>query len=535
MPTHKHTGYWHGVNYKTVFIRQALNFDHLDKNIHDMNIFGFRWYATSEAKSMPSFYCRIENFNSYELQVNRYRNSLIHIRDALVKNHQDLQEQASNLESRSVSSQAFNELAKQREANSKHAVIHTPGLVPELVYLPEVIRDGRDDSTLIHSNIQLNGDFANKLEGKTELAPKFTPISPLAAWASSQKYDYLSPLSLEHFNNWTICSAQENLYTNTYLSDGIDYNVDYVDLALGVQAPHQVIAQYNNYLCFPTYIPYLVVHVWHHLPTLKEVKESFAAWAAKRTPEIRDRRLDLSLVARHDLLFLMPGVRRQIVEAYHEVFHSPPIFMPGEFGKNTNILHEEYNNDKKKFLEDCFVNICPENSWAPGYVTEKIWEAIYAGCMPVYWGNLESEKGILNPDAFIMYNPRDKHSFQVQIYHLFTSEQYRNELISRNPFVPGAAQRFFCRYIYPLVHVIRSQIGSDIRILTGQSEIPVEELHYEEDFLQAQQELLEMGQELETGNDHLLDDRNKWPYTSEEKKKLDNFTRHLDWLYNRES
>ena len=58
-------------------------------------------------------------------------------------------------------------------------------------------------------------------------------------------------------------------------------------------------------------------------------------------------------------------------------------------------------------------NICPENSRANGYITEKIFEAIISGCIPIYYGGgtpntneakQSIEPEILNPEAFIFYN-----------------------------------------------------------------------------------------------------------------------------------
>jgi Glycosyltransferase family 10 (fucosyltransferase) C-term len=41
---------------------------------------------------------------------------------------------------------------------------------------------------------------------------------------------------------------------------------------------------------------------------------------------------------------------------------------------------------KYKILEDYDFNVCFENSLVPNYCSEKIWQAIYCGCLPVYYG-----------------------------------------------------------------------------------------------------------------------------------------------------
>jgi len=52
--------------------------------------------------------------------------------------------------------------------------------------------------------------------------------------------------------------------------------------------------------------------------------------------------------------------------------------------KNHKLLKYE---EKVKFLQSYKFNICFENACAPGYTTEKIYHAMLANCIPIYWGN----------------------------------------------------------------------------------------------------------------------------------------------------
>lgn len=61
-------------------------------------------------------------------------------------------------------------------------------------------------------------------------------------------------------------------------------------------------------------------------------------------------------------------------------------------------------NLKLNFLQDYIFNICPENSYATGYTTEKIFDALNAGCIPIYWGNLQLDKNILNLNKILVIN-----------------------------------------------------------------------------------------------------------------------------------
>lgn len=43
--------------------------------------------------------------------------------------------------------------------------------------------------------------------------------------------------------------------------------------------------------------------------------------------------------------------------------------------------------DKHQWLENYKFNLCFENSSYPGYLTEKLFDAYNAGCVPIYWGD----------------------------------------------------------------------------------------------------------------------------------------------------
>ena len=63
-----------------------------------------------------------------------------------------------------------------------------------------------------------------------------------------------------------------------------------------------------------------------------------------------------------------------------------------------------YFDDKITFLKKYRVELCFENIIEEGYITEKIFGALYAGCIPIYWGSsFDSyiESKIINQDRII--------------------------------------------------------------------------------------------------------------------------------------
>jgi alpha(1,3/1,4) fucosyltransferase len=78
---------------------------------------------------------------------------------------------------------------------------------------------------------------------------------------------------------------------------------------------------------------------------------------------------------------------------------------PGKVGNNIKILNIE-NGElfKINFLSDYFFNICPENSWYPGYTTEKLYHAMISGCIPIYWGCDKLDDGFYNKEKVFFIN-----------------------------------------------------------------------------------------------------------------------------------
>lgn len=73
------------------------------------------------------------------------------------------------------------------------------------------------------------------------------------------------------------------------------------------------------------------------------------------------------------------------------------------FNKNIK-SHHQSDIVKQALLQDFAFNLCPENAMYPGYYTEKIPEAFFAGCLPLTWVD-ENVKVDFNPAAFINLAP----------------------------------------------------------------------------------------------------------------------------------
>ena len=120
-----------------------------------------------------------------------------------------------------------------------------------------------------------------------------------------------------------------------------------------------------------------------------------------RYPKFEGKQRFCSLVASHDF----NGIRGKMFDTLSSI---DKVVSAGIFRNNSDELHSVFPDNKHDFIKQFKFNICPENSNHHLYVTEKIFQAIDAGCIPVYWGGDNSpECNILNKDAILFWNEDD--------------------------------------------------------------------------------------------------------------------------------
>jgi hypothetical protein len=154
--------------------------------------------------------------------------------------------------------------------------------------------------------------------------------------------------------------------------------------------------------------------------------------------DTNERPLFASLIARHD----RSGLRKQMVDTLLGIDF---IHCAGPIYNNTSLLRTEYKEDKISFLKNFKFNICPENSDATGYVTEKLFEAFMGGCIPVYWGSDNNpEPGIINPEAVIFWNSKGNNEASVALIEdLHRNEKRRKEFLNEPRLLPSAPENIY--------------------------------------------------------------------------------------------
>ncbi|MGX5688864.1 glycosyltransferase family 10 domain-containing protein [Arcticibacter tournemirensis] len=235
-------------------------------------------------------------------------------------------------------------------------------------------------------------------------------------------YSFRSKLRLNH-SKTKIWFASENI---NFYPQYSDHCLNQVDLSLAFEY-----IDHEKYLRFPLWFLYFIDPEYNYTA----VKAAVYRMSHFNYKEQNDERKFCSLVCNHDV----HGNRTQIFDALKEI---ATIDSGGAFLNNTPDLKIKYRDNKREFISKYKFNICPENSNSKGYVTEKVFEAIYSGCIPVYWGsNNNPEPDVLNKDAILFYSgPESLPDLKKKVLELWENKKLYNDFISQEKFLPHATE-----------------------------------------------------------------------------------------------
>jgi len=184
----------------------------------------------------------------------------------------------------------------------------------------------------------------------------------------------------------------------------------------------------DHYLRFPLWIMYL-------FPPDATEQDIARICSELRYPQGNTGKKFCSLISRWD----PSGVRGSIHEALSPFGH---IDCPSAFLHNDDSLITQFQDNKSEYLKQYKFNICPENSNAMGYTTEKIFESISSGCIPIYSGSMgHPEPEIINRDAVLIWKDGGDNSELIStVEHLNSDERAYQEFASQPRLVEGAEE-----------------------------------------------------------------------------------------------
>lgn len=198
----------------------------------------------------------------------------------------------------------------------------------------------------------------------------------------------------------------------------------------------------NRYLRFPLWLTYVFE------PTLDELKIRERC-EQLRYPFVGNRESFACLIARAD----NSGLR---TEMYNMMSELGKVDCPSGLYHNDNSLKELFGDNKISYMQRYQFNICPENSNAYGYCTEKVFEAIAAGCIPVYWGCYnQPEPKILNQEAIIFWNQKNGGKEAIAQLRELSTEPMKLEAFMHQPRLVEGAEKEVIRMMNELLDKLK--------------------------------------------------------------------------------
>ena len=202
--------------------------------------------------------------------------------------------------------------------------------------------------------------------------------------------------------------------------------LDSVDLSLGFDYMDTV-----NYLRHPLWLLYFFTPN-NSKDEIKDILDNFNKKYEKSK--------FCSLISRHDNY----GLRTKM---YNDISNIGTIDCPGKLLHNDDTLQNIFNNNKLLYLQQYKFNICPENTKSEGYVTEKIFECLYSGCIPIYSGwSKNPEPDIINPNIILIYDEFDSQNNKSVFNEI--KKLHENDRLYRS----FTDQPFFCDTAVDKIH-----------------------------------------------------------------------------------
>lgn len=186
----------------------------------------------------------------------------------------------------------------------------------------------------------------------------------------------------------------------------------------------------KKYLRFPLWILYLIPAN----ASFEDIKTLIDSYNDPNHRLNKNRTNFCSNISRAD----NNGIRKAIIDLLNPI---EIVKCAGSLRKNTHDLQEKFGDDKIEYLKTFKFNICPENSNTNGYVTEKLFEAVISGCIPIYWGSgNKPEPMVLNQDAVLFFDPENPQPLFDKVILLWNDEKAYEEFCHIKPFSDDAAE-----------------------------------------------------------------------------------------------
>lgn len=158
--------------------------------------------------------------------------------------------------------------------------------------------------------------------------------------------------------------------------------------------------------------------------------------------KFEERPESLTFISRHAIISgpLRGDIRRNSIRVLEKA--GVHVTRPGSYMKNSKSI-EALKVSKSEYMKKFFFNLCPENSQSPGYITEKIFQAAFSKCIPIYWGEEFYDIDIFNKKRLILIEdePGSMEEMADQVKKLLSNKTALMEFWTQPIFSPDAAEK----------------------------------------------------------------------------------------------
>ena len=201
-------------------------------------------------------------------------------------------------------------------------------------------------------------------------------------------YSIFAPFWLSKFDraHARIFVERENLHKplmQTWLHRFLDD--ERINLSLGFDE-----VDHPLYMRFPFWVMW---NVFSPTASYREIKEQIERMDSPRNHSYDNRKFCAYLCSHND------KGRKKMFDQFSAIGR---VDCDGKLFHNNDELKTIFHDDKLAYLRQYRFNLTPENTNHEGYVTEKLFEAISAGCIPIYHGSDNNpEPDVINGNAIV--------------------------------------------------------------------------------------------------------------------------------------
>lgn len=98
---------------------------------------------------------------------------------------------------------------------------------------------------------------------------------------------------------------------------------------------------------------------------------------------------------------------------------------------------------KRRFISQYKFNLCYENKSLPGYTTEKLTEAMWARCIPIYWGNVRVNEEFNTKSMLYRNDFPDDDAFIARILEVDANEDLYRSILNEPYFHGNVPNEYF--------------------------------------------------------------------------------------------